>query len=230
MSPTRPATPRPSGRCRASSQQEDVAFSKTVADYEKASGNKIDLSIMPFEALSQKAISAIPAASFPTSCSIDARRRSLPQNAWNDKLVDVSDVVETTSRKFSETALLNSSFYNGITKKRSFYCVPSSRRASPFHIWRHLVNKAGFNLGTSRRPGTRFATSSSRCRRNCARRVHTQDLWHGPADHHRGPNDGNDLFNYFMVAYGGQDIVTKDGKLHTDDPQVREAAIRRSTS
>ena len=41
-----------------------------------------------------------------------------------------------------------------------------------------------------------------------------------------GPNDGNGLFSYFMVANGGQDIVTRDGKLHTDDPKVREAAIR----
>ena len=35
--------------------EEDAAFRKTVADYEKASGNKIDLSIMPFMALNQKA-------------------------------------------------------------------------------------------------------------------------------------------------------------------------------
>ena len=41
-----------------------------------------------------------------------------------------------------------------------------------------------------------------------------------------GPNDGNGLFAHFMVANGGQDILTRDGKLHTDDPKVREAAIR----
>jgi multiple sugar transport system substrate-binding protein len=36
---------------------------------------------------------------------------------------------------------------------------------------------------------------------------------------------GNTLLGYFMVANGGQYIVTRDGKLHTDDPKVREAAI-----
>jgi multiple sugar transport system substrate-binding protein len=41
-----------------------------------------------------------------------------------------------------------------------------------------------------------------------------------------GPNDGNGLFTHFLIANGGADIVTRDGKLHTDDPQVREAAIR----
>ena len=44
-----------------------------------------------------------------------------------------------------------------------------------------------------------------------------------------GPNDGNGLFAHFLIANGGEDIVTRDGKLHTDDPQVREAAIRSVT-
>ena len=29
-----------------------------------------------------------------------------------------------------------------------------------------------------------------------------------------------------MIANGGKGIVTPDGKLHTDDPKVREAAIK----
>ena len=41
-----------------------------------------------------------------------------------------------------------------------------------------------------------------------------------------GPNDGNNLFAHFMIANGGEGIVTPDGKLHTDDPKVREAAIK----
>jgi multiple sugar transport system substrate-binding protein len=37
-------------------------------------------------------------------------------------------------------------------------------------------------------------------------------------------NDPNNVFNYFLIAYGGQEIVTKD-----DDPKVREAAIKALT-
>src|SRR5206468_2784179 len=33
-------------------------------------------------------------------------------------------------------------------------------------------------------------------------------------------------FNAWMIAYGGKDLVTPDGRLHTDDPQVREAAVK----
>src|SRR5262249_58417859 len=35
--------------------------------------------------------------------------------------------------------------------------------------------------------------------------------------------------NYFLIAYGGQNIITKDGKLHLDDPKVREAALKALT-
>jgi multiple sugar transport system substrate-binding protein len=40
-----------------------------------------------------------------------------------------------------------------------------------------------------------------------------------------GPNDGNNLFYHFMIANGGDGLVTKDGMLHTEDEKVREAAI-----
>jgi multiple sugar transport system substrate-binding protein len=37
------------------------------------------------------------------------------------------------------------------------------------------------------------------------------------------------LFNSLLIAHGGQDIVTNDGKLHLDDPKVREAALNALT-
>ncbi len=43
-------------------QEEDSAFRAMVADYEKASGDKIDHSLIPFAPLRQKAVSAITAA------------------------------------------------------------------------------------------------------------------------------------------------------------------------
>jgi multiple sugar transport system substrate-binding protein len=33
-------------------------------------------------------------------------------------------------------------------------------------------------------------------------------------------------FNAFMIAYGGKDFVTSDGRLRTDDPQIREAVVK----
>jgi multiple sugar transport system substrate-binding protein len=206
--------------------EEDAAFRKTVADYEKASGNKIDLSVMPFQALNQKAISAITSGDVPDLIFHDAPATLLPQNALDDKLLDVSDVVEPLRSQLSETALLNSTFYNSATKKRSFYLVPIKQAVSPFHIWGDLVAKAGFKLSDA--PNTWnafwdfFKPIQKELRAKGMRKMYALGMQITTV----GPNDGNGLFAHFMIANGGQDILTRDGKLHTDDPQVREAAIR----
>src|SRR6185295_7794650 len=46
-------------------QDEDVALRKAVADYEKASGNKIELSITPFAPERQKIIAALTSGVVP---------------------------------------------------------------------------------------------------------------------------------------------------------------------
>ena len=53
--------------------------------------------------------------------------------AWDDKLLDVSDVVETQKSQYSETALRTAYCYNRVTKKRSFYGAPYTLAARPNH-------------------------------------------------------------------------------------------------
>ena len=75
--------------------EEDAAFRKVVTDYEKASGNTIDYSLIPFAPLMQKIVSALTSGDVPDLISHDINDQVVaPQNAWNDKLVEVSDVVE----------------------------------------------------------------------------------------------------------------------------------------
>ena len=45
--------------------EEDIAFKKVVADYEKASGNKIELSIIPFAPGRQKIVAAMTSGIVP---------------------------------------------------------------------------------------------------------------------------------------------------------------------
>src|SRR6266850_1509291 len=114
-------------------QEEDVSIKKIVADYEKASGNKIELSIMPFAPQRQKIVSAVTSGVVPDF---------FPSNplelvalfAWDDKLVDVSDVVATQREEFTETTLVNMNCYNSVTKKRSYYGVPFNQGVSPNHV------------------------------------------------------------------------------------------------
>jgi len=207
-------------------QEEDAAFKKTVADYEKQSSNKIDYSIMPFQALNQKAISAMTSGDVPDLIFHDAPQALLPQNAWNDKLEDMSDVVLAYDKQLSATSKLASSYYNGVTKKRSYYLAPVKQGVAPFHVWGDLVRKAGFDLKDAPKTWDEywnfFKPVQKELRAKGMRKMYACGLQITTV----GPNDGNGLFYHFLIANGGQHIVTEDGKLHTDDPKVREAAIK----
>ncbi len=208
-------------------QEEDVAFNKLIADYEKASGNLIDASIIPYAPLRQKIVSAITSSSVPDvipSTPVEA----VVLFAWDNKLVDVSDVIATQQAEYSETALLSANCYNGVEKARSYYGVPFTTAALPNHIWRPLVEKAGYKMEDIPKTWDAyygfFKDVQKKLRALGERRVYGlgfQLTTNG--------NDPNNVFNYFLIAYGGEGIVTKDGRLHLDDPQVKEAAIRALT-
>src|SRR5262245_29237103 len=72
---------------------EDAAFNKLVADYEKASGNKLDHSILPFAQLRQKETAAITSGIVPDVMEV-ADYFFATLHAWNGDLLDVTDVVD----------------------------------------------------------------------------------------------------------------------------------------
>jgi multiple sugar transport system substrate-binding protein len=209
--------------------QEDAAMRQVCEDYIKQSGNKLDYSIMPFMAMNQKTISALTSGDVPDLVFMDAPSSILPQNAWDDKLLDVSDVVSKYETQLSETARICSTFYNKAQKKRSYYLCPIKQGATPFHIWGDLVEKAGLKISDA--PDTwdafwdYFKQTQKILRGKGMRKIYALGLQVTTV----GPNDGNNLFAHFLIANGGEGIVTPDGKLHTDDPKVREAAIKACT-
>jgi len=71
-----------------------VSIKKIVADYEKASGNTIELSIMPFAPQRQKIVSAVTSGVVPDFFANNPAE-IIALYAWDDKLVDVTDIVET---------------------------------------------------------------------------------------------------------------------------------------
>ena len=207
-------------------QQEDVAMRQVCDDYMKASGNKLDYSIMPFMALNQKIISALTSGDVPDLFFHDAPENFLPQNAWDDKLVDVTDVITPHESQLSETAKLCSTFYNRAAKKRSYYLCPIKQGATPFHVWGNLVERAGLKMADIPKDWdgvwSYLKQAQAPLRSKGMRKIYACGLQITTV----GPNDGNNLFRHFLIANGGEDIVTPDGKLHTEDPKIREAAIK----
>ena len=208
-------------------QEEDVAFRKVVADYEKASGNTIDYEIIPYAPERQKIVSAIANGEVPDLFTANPAE-IVAFYAWQDKLVDVTDVVDTQKSLYTETALLSANCYNSVTKQRTYYGVPFTGAVLPVHIWKSLVEKAGYKIDDLPKNWDAFwdffKGVQTKLRAQGMRSVYGQGL-----QVTTNGVDPNNTFHYFLIAYGGVDIVTKDGRLHLDDPTVKQAVIKALT-
>jgi multiple sugar transport system substrate-binding protein len=205
-------------------QEEDIAFKKIVEDYEKASGNTLDYTIIPYAPMREKTVSAITSGLVPDLIQNSPVEMSAIW-AWSDKLVDVSDVIETQKGQYTASALLSANCYNSVTKRRSYYLAPYQTASLPNHIWRPLVEQAGYKMEDIPKTWDAyygfFKDVQKKLRAQGMRNVYGlgfQVTTQG--------NDPNNVFGYFLLAYGGQNMVSQDGKLHLDDPKVREAVVK----
>jgi multiple sugar transport system substrate-binding protein len=205
-------------------QAEDQALKDFVTGYEKQSGTKIDLQIMNGPDLITKAVAALHVGDVPDVIHAAGGGLFLmPLSAWNDQLLEVSDVIAGREPEFLPAALSACRFYNNVTRRRGYYGVPIKAATMMEQIWRPLVEQAGFS--DTDIPKTQdaffdfFQVTQDRLRSK-GKRIF--GLGYSMATKE---NDSNNLFQSFLIAYGGANIVTADGQLTIDEPAVRQAIV-----
>ena len=205
-------------------EEEDIGFKQMVADYEKASGNTIEYSILPFAAMRQKEVAAVTSGVVPDIINVGDYFFAVT-SAWQDQLVDLTDVIETQKPLFMPTALQTVNAYNNVAKKRSYYMIPHRMAVTPFHAWKSLLDKAGYKPADIPKTWDAFLQFfeqvQPKLRAQGMRNIYAYSIMISTVGF-----DVVGQFDHFMIAYGGKDLFTPDGKLHTDDPQVREAAVK----
>ena len=154
--------------------------------------------------------------------------RFRPLRSFAGAAHDVSDIIETQRSQFSEIALAGRQLYNGATKHRSYYGVPMKMASTTFHVWQSLIEKSGYKVSDIPKTWDAyidfFLPMQAKLRADGMRNAFAMSL--------ECSTNGVDpiaTFNSYMIAYGGKDLVTPDGKLHIDDPQVKEAVIKTLT-
>ncbi len=204
---------------------EDAAFRKLISNWEKASGNKVQLTLLPSQAINEKIISALTSGDVPDLMYADnAPGQIVPQNAWKGRLVDVSDVVDEVKSVLSPTAIQSSQFYNAKEKKRAFYGVPYKGASLNMPAWKSLIEKAGYKVDELPKTWDAFFNAFKPIQKKLRAQGmrHTYGLGYTLST---TGDDPNNLFNQFLVAYGGIDIVKPNGTLNIKDPKVRKAVI-----
>jgi multiple sugar transport system substrate-binding protein len=205
-------------------EAENQAVIDAMKAWEKTSGTKVNLTIMNGPDLISKMIAAMQVGDVPDLVhAVTGDRFLVPRAAWDDRLIDVSDVIDSQKSEFHQTALDNSRFYNLAQKKYSYYAVPIKCSTLMEEVWRPMLDDAGFSDNDI--PKTQdayydfFQVAQDRLRGK-GKRVY--GLGYSMATKEA---DSGTLFHAFLVAYGGAGIVLPNGKLNIDDPAVRQAAM-----
>ena len=196
-------------------EDEDVALRKAVAEYEKASGNKVELSIIPFAPMRQKIVSAITSGVVP-DVTQNNPAEILQLYAWQDKWIETEDVVETQKAKFSETALSVRPSLQQRHEKARLLRRADPRRLRALSYLESLVEKAGMKMAERPRTWDAYFDFYKKVQDNLREKGERKVYGLGFQVTANGVDPAN-LFNAFMLAYGGEGIVTQDGKLNLDD-------------
>jgi multiple sugar transport system substrate-binding protein len=112
-----------------------------------------------------------------------------------------------------------------VKKERSFYSVPHGAGVNPFHIWRTLVEKAGYKMSDIPKTWDAFIDFFI----PVEKKLQSMGMRHTYATGFVVSTIGNDpnaTLAQFLLAYGAKDIVTPDGTFHGDDKQVLEGVTK----
>ena len=209
--------------------EEEAAVREVIAAFEQGTGKKVELDEPSLDDIAARTLAAISAGQPPDFLfGLWTTPTYYPQWAYDDRLVDLSDEILPFASLFDPDALSFATLLNASTGHRALYALPMGFANPNVHIWRNLLEQAGFTLADIPKQWEAFWSFWCDEVQPAVRRVTGRDdLWGVGLPMSAEPlaSDTNIGFEQFMQAYEAN-YVTRDGKLIVDDPEVRRRLIR----
>jgi multiple sugar transport system substrate-binding protein len=206
--------------------EEDEAVREIVMAFEEETGKQVELAFhepAEAEAKMQAAVEAGQPPDFAFNLRID---QYFMKWAVEDRLVNLTDAIGAFSDLFDPDGLARVHAHNAGTGETALYGLPIGRSTNYLHVWKSLLDKAGFALEDIPKgwdafwsfwcdqvqPAVRLATSRD-------------DIW-GIALNMSGqaPGETDVQFMQFVDAYEAE-YVTPDGRPVIQRPEVRQKLI-----
>jgi multiple sugar transport system substrate-binding protein len=149
----------------------------------------------------------------------------IPEWAFDDRLVDLTDTVGHFADLFDPDGLNWFVLLNRKTGQRALYALPWGRSTNHVHVWKSLLEQAGFTLDDIPKEWAAFWSFWCDQVQPAVRRVTGRDdLWGVGLNMSREATDTQEQLFQFMAAYDA-DYVTRDRRLVIGDPEVRRRLI-----
>jgi len=206
-------------------KSEDDALYAAIANYEKKTGVKVDLSQYAVQDMIPKTVAALDAGTPPDVAYADVYDFQVAGKwAFDGKLEDISDVIDPIKDRFAKNTVETTHLYNDQKKKKAYYAFPLKQQTMHIQYWIDMLEKAGFkesDIPTDWKgywsfwcdkvqPAYRKATATRNFGIGQPMGVDSSDSFYS--------------FLTFADAYNVK-LVDDDGKLLVDDPKVRQGLI-----
>jgi multiple sugar transport system substrate-binding protein len=203
-----------------------AAIKKFEAKYPKI---KVDLSLYAPQEAIPKAVAALDANNPPDVAYGDVFDFQVTAKwAYEDKLADVSGIIDPIRARFEPSALSTTFLYNNAKQSRAYYAYPIKQQTMHIQYWKDMLGEAGFK--ESDIPKDWKGYWSFWCDKvQPAYRQKSGNRAFGTG-FPMGVDSSDSFYSFltFMDAYNVK-LVNDSGKLLVDDPAVRQGLINAVT-
>jgi multiple sugar transport system substrate-binding protein len=201
--------------------QEDEAVAEIIAAFEQDAGKQVELTFYSQAELPDVIAAALEAGRPPDFAFGTRIADRIGQWAFDNRLVDLADTIGHFSDLFDPDALAWWTLLNHKTDQRALYALPWGRSTNHVHVWKSLLEQAGFTLADIPKEWNAFWSFWCDKVQPAVRRVTGRDdIWGIGLNMSGEPPDTQRQVYQFIAAYNAN-YVTPDGGLVIDDPEVR---------
>ena len=129
-----------------SQPEEDAAVREVIAAFQQETGKQVELVFYPFEEHPGKIVAALEAGRPPDFDFGFSNKTYVPKWALQGRLVDLSEAVGHFSDLFDPYQLDRAVLLNASTGRRAMYGLPMGHPTNHLHVWKRLLEQAGFAL------------------------------------------------------------------------------------
>jgi multiple sugar transport system substrate-binding protein len=205
--------------------QEDEAVAEIIAAFEQKTGKDVELAFYPQADIPTQIDEALAAGRPPDFAFGFLLWSYAPKWALEDRLLDLSTAVGGFSNLFDPNQLDHAMLLNGKTGQRALYGLPIGQVPNYLHVWKSVVERAGFSLDDIPEEWSAFwsfwCDQVQPAVREATRR---DDIWGVGLAMSPESADTTDQFIQFVHAFDAN-YVTRDGRLIIDDPAIRRQLV-----
>ena len=126
--------------------EEDAAVREIIGAFEQKTGMQVELAQPSQSDIEAKVLAAVAAGQPPDFLFGTNTDYYYGQWAEEGRLVDLSDVIEPFASLFDNDAFRYATLLDATTGRRALYTLPMAFATYNVHVWRNLLEQAGFTL------------------------------------------------------------------------------------